>query len=150
MDYGIHDWHWLVLGMLLMIAEIFIASFFIFWFGLGAMMVAVALWFHPALGLGAQLLLWALSSSLFAFLWFRYIKPLMTDRTMAGISREAIVGESGQVIRVPAGRTRGVVRFATPLLGSEEWPFLCEQAVEPGDRVFVKDVSGNTLIVEKR
>jgi inner membrane protein len=150
MEYDIHDWHWLVFGMLLMIAEIFIASFFIFWFGLGALVVAAVLWIYPALGLSGQLLLWALSSALFAFLWFRYIRPRMTDHTKAGIAREAIVGESGQVVKVPAGTSRGVVRFATPMLGSEEWPFLCEQAVAAGDRVFVKDVSGNTLIVEKR
>lgn len=150
MDYGIQDWHWLVFGMLLMIAEIFVATFFIFWFGLGALMVAAVLWFHPALEFGTQLLLWAVFSSVFAVLWFRYFKPLMTDHTKAGIAREAIVGETGQVIRIPAGKTRGVVRFATPLLGSEEWPFLCEQAVETGDRVVVKDISGNTLIVEKR
>ena len=150
MEYGIHAWHWLVFGMLLMIVEIFVASFFIFWFGLGALVVAVVLWLHPATGLGAQLLLWALSSALFAFLWFRYIRPRMTDHTKAGIAREAIIGESGQVVRAPAGKARGMVRFATPLLGAEEWPFLCEQAVAAGDRVFVKDISGNTLIVEKR
>ncbi|MCC6207604.1 MAG: NfeD family protein [Gammaproteobacteria bacterium] len=150
MDYGIQDWHWLVFGMLLMIAEIFVATFFIFWFGLGALVVAAVLWFAPALGFGTQLLLWAVFSSMFALLWFRYFRPLMIDRTKAGISREAIVGETGQVIRIPAGKTRGVVRFATPLLGSEEWPFLCEQAVEAGDRVVVMDISGNTLVVEKR
>jgi membrane protein implicated in regulation of membrane protease activity len=74
----------------------------------------------------------------------------MTDRTKAGISREAVIGESGRVIRVPQESRRGVVRFATPLLGADEWPFICEQTVASGDRVFVKDVSGNTLIVEKR
>ena len=44
---------------------------------------------------------------------------------------------------------RGMVRFATPLLGSEEWPFICEVSVSIGDRVTVADFSGNTLIVKK-
>ena len=74
----------------------------------------------------------------------------MTDRTKAGISREAVLGESGQVIKTPEADRRGIVRFTTPLLGSDEWPFICEQEVVSGDRVFVKDVSGNTLMVEKR
>ena len=60
------------------------------------------------------------------------------------------VGESGQVIRVPAQEKRGIVRFTTPLLGADEWPFICEQDIASGDRVIVKDISGNTLIVEKR
>jgi membrane protein implicated in regulation of membrane protease activity len=73
----------------------------------------------------------------------------MADRTKAGISREAIIGESGRVIKAPFDDTRGVVRFATPLLGSDEWSFICEEEVALGDRVVVKEVSGNTLIVEK-
>jgi hypothetical protein len=43
-----------------------------------------------------------------------------------------------------------MLRFATPKLGSEEWEFICDQPVVVGDRVGVKDVSGNTLIVGKR
>jgi membrane protein implicated in regulation of membrane protease activity len=60
------------------------------------------------------------------------------------------MGESGLVVRLPFDHERGIVRFSTPLLGSEEWPFICDSAVESGDRVFVTDISGNTLIVEKR
>jgi len=43
-----------------------------------------------------------------------------------------------------------MVRFTTPLLGAEEWPFICQQTVAVGDRVAVNDISGNTLIVIKR
>ena len=34
-------WHWLVLGVVLVVAEIFIPSFTILWFGLGALVVGV-------------------------------------------------------------------------------------------------------------
>lgn len=150
MHFQLRDWHWLVVGMLLMLAEIFIPSFTIFWFGLGAMVVAGMLWLMPDLSLSFQLFFWAMASSIFTFLWFKLIKPRMTDRTKAGIGREAVLGESGSVIRVPEAGSRGMVRFSTPLLGNDEWPFICEQKVMAGDRVFVKDVSGNTLIVKKR
>ena len=73
----------------------------------------------------------------------------MKDRTKAGISREAILGESGQVIKLPGQENRGIVRFTTPLLGTDEWPFICEQELAIGDRVMVQDISGNTLIVKK-
>lgn len=150
MDLWLRDWHWLILGMGLIIAELFIPSFTIFWFGLGALVVAGWLFVAPGLPLTGQLLVWALASALFTWLWFRLIRPRMKDRTKAGISREAVLGESGRVIRAPESDRRGMVRFATPLLGADEWPFICEQAVSPGDRVFVRDISGNTLIVEKR
>ena len=150
MEFKLLFWHWLVFGMVLIIAEIFIPSFTIFWFGLGAIIVAGILWLFPDLKLSWQLFCWAIASCIFTFLWFKFFKPLMTDRTKAGISREAILGESGQVIKIPEEGKRGIVRFTTPLLGADEWPFISEEKIVSGDRVFVKDVSGNTLIVEKR
>ena len=149
---GIHPqyWHWLVFGMILIIAELFIPSFTVFWFGLAGLIVGGVLLVTPSTGFTWQLFLWALGSCLMTFLWFKLFKPLMADRTKAGISREAIMGEVGQVIQAPQGGRRGRVRFTTPLLGAEEWPFICQQTVAVGDRVAVNDISGNTLIVIKR
>jgi len=150
MDFQLLYWHWLVIGMLLIIGEIFVTSFTMFWFGLGGLVVALVLLAAPGTSLTWQLLVWALASAVFTLLWFQLIRPRMIDRTSAGIAREAIIGESGQVIKAPAENRRGVVRFTTPLLGSDEWPFICEDTVAPGSRVFVKDISGNTLVVECR
>jgi inner membrane protein len=142
-------WHWLVIGMLLIIAELFVPSFTIIWFGLGAIVVALTLMVLPGLTLSWQLLVFALASCLFTLLWFKFIKPLMTDRTKAGMGREAALGESGQVIRAPGEGSRGVVRFSIPVLGEDEWSFICDEPVLPGDRVKIKEISGNTLIVAK-
>ena len=148
-DALIKDWHWLVFGMFLILLEIFIPSFTIFWFGLGAIVVSILVWLPIDVSFSAQLFIWAVSSSIFAALWFKYFRPLMIDRTKAGISREAVIGETGQVVQMPAGEKRGIVRFTTPLLGNDEWNFICDTPVELGDRVRVSDVSGNTLIVLK-
>ena len=150
MEFKILYWYWLVFGMALIIAEIFIPSFTIFWFGLGAILVAAVLIFCEGLSISWQLFIWAVASCIFTFLWFKFFKPMMTDRTKAGIPREAIIGVSGLVIKIPVEKGHGMVRFSTPLLGSDEWPFICEEKVNAGDRVFVSDISGNTLIVEKR
>jgi membrane protein implicated in regulation of membrane protease activity len=139
-------WHWLVFGLILIIAEIFIPSFTIFWFGLGALAVGGILWVSP-MELTAQLLLWAFFSALLTAFWFVVMKPRMLDKTRAGMSREALLGETGQVISVPEGDRRGIVRFTKPLLGSDEWSFICDEPVQLGDRVQIRDVSGNTLIV---
>ena len=143
-------WHWLVFGMVLVMAELAIPSFTIFWFGLAGLIVGLILLVAPAVGFTWQLFVWAVASCAMTLLWFKYLRPLMADRTKAGISREAIVGESGQVIRPPAEKQRGTVRFTTPILGAEEWPFICNGEVRVGDRVVVTDISGNTLIVAKR
>jgi hypothetical protein len=131
-------------------AELAIPSFTIFWFGLAGLLVGIILFLVPAVGFTWQLFIWAMGSCVMTLLWFKFLKPLMADRTKAGISREAIVGESGQVIRAPADKQRGTVRFTTPILGAEEWPFICDSEVRIGDRVVVTDISGNTLIVSKR
>ncbi|MFT5576498.1 MAG: hypothetical protein ACI89D_002023, partial [Bermanella sp.] len=36
-----------------------------------------------------------------------------------------------------------------PVLGSDEWAFICQEPASVGDRVTVIDVSGNTLVVSK-
>ena len=143
-------YHWLILGLLLMLGEMLIPSFTLFWFGLAALVVAGLLVIAPGLGLSLQLLIWACSSIVFTILWFKYFKPTMTDKTRAGISKEAVVGETGIVIKPPQDDVRGIVRFSMPLLGSDEWEFICRQECRVGDRVEVLDVSGNTLIVQTK
>ena len=63
-------WHWLVLGVVLIVAEIFIPSFTILWFGLGALVVGVAA-LMVEMSLSLQVLLWSIFSVLFTVLWFQ-------------------------------------------------------------------------------
>ena len=140
-------WHWIVLGIVLMLAEIFIGSFFIFWFGATAVVVGLSLTIAPSISASTQLIFWTLLSLVFAVAWFRFLKPLSKDVTKAGLSREALIGEIGQVLSVPNGDKRGMVRFPAPLLGSDEWLIMSQDSLSIGDRVSVKDVSGNSLIV---
>ena len=143
-------WYWLIFGMTLILMEMLVPSFTLFWFGLAAFLVALVLFFIPQTSLSLQIILWALGSIGFTVLWFKYFKPTMTDRTKAGISREAVTGETGIVTRVPQNDIRGIVRFAMPLLGADEWEFICHEDCSIGDRVEITDVSGNTLIVRPR
>lgn len=149
MNFTVQYWHWLVFGMVLIMAEIFIPSFTILWFGLGGLVVACLMLLFNDVSFTWQLFIWAVASCVFTVLWFKFIRPKMTDRTQAGISREAAIGETGQVIKTPDQGRRGMVRFTTPLLGSEDWSFICDAAVAVGDRVAVAEISGNTLVVKK-
>lgn len=141
-------WHWLVVGMLLIVSELLIASFTIFWFGLGALLLGLLLLGGIDLSLTGQILTWMLASILFTIAWFKFIKPLSVNRTMAGLSREAVVGERGMLIKgtAPEGQ-RGEVRFQVPLLGSDAWPCLSNEPIKAGETVVVRDVVGNALVV---
>ncbi len=147
MDVHILWYHWLILGMLLMLGEMLVPSFTLFWFGLAALLIGLLLLILPDLALSLQLLIWAAASIAFTVLWFKFFKPTMIDRTKAGVSREAVTGETGTVIKAPQDDIRGIVRFSMPLLGSDEWEFICREDCSVGDRVEVIDVSGNTLVV---
>ena len=142
-------WLWISAGAALMIAEIFIGSFFVFWFGLAAVLVGFVLLLFPELAAAAQISIWAVLSGMLALLWFRYVKPLARDRTKAGLSREALIGQVGQVLQPPTEAARGTIRFPAPLLGSDEWQILSEDPLTIGDRAHVTDLSGNALIVRK-
>ena len=142
-------WQWLVIGIALSIVEIFIPSFTVLWFGLGAIVVAALTLIWMDISLTAQLGIWALVTTILAVAWFRYVKPRMLDHTKAGLSREAAVGQVGMVVKTASEHVRGSVRFSVPLLGAKEWPYICEQTLQTGDRCRVIDVLGNSLLVEK-
>lgn len=148
-DFKVLYWYWLVFGMILMLMELAVPSFTILWFGLGALIVGVLLLLTPGISLTLQILIWIIASSAFVFFWFKVLKPRMTDRTNAGISREAVLGETAMVTRAPEGDRRGEMRFSMPMLGSDTWPFICTEDVVVGERVMVQDVSGNTMMVKK-
>ena len=141
-------WHWLVLGLVLIVAEIFIPSFTILWFGLGALVVGVAALLFE-IPFSIQVLIWTVFSVLFTVLWFMLVKPKMVDSSNSQAARESAIGESGQVIKLPAGDTKGKLRFSTPILGEDEWEFSCEAEVDLGDRLHIQEISGNVLVVAK-
>ena len=84
-----------------------------------------------------------------SILAFKFLKPLATDKTKAGLSKEALLGEVGQVLSPPNGEKRGTIRFPAPLLGADEWLIISTDSLSIGDRVSVVDLSGNSLIVKK-
>ena len=47
METDLLFWHWLVLGMVLVVAEMFVPTFFILWFGFGALIVGLVEIYAP-------------------------------------------------------------------------------------------------------
>jgi inner membrane protein len=144
-------WHWLSFGLILISVELFIPSFTIIWFGLGACLVGLFLYIFPESSLTAQLFTWTAASSVLTFLWFRVLKPKMLDKTTAGMSQEAILGEAGMVVKSNAtSLDKGRVRFTLPVLGADEWDYISADLLQPGDYVRVSGIDGHVLKVEKK
>lgn len=141
-------WHWAVAGIVLILAELAVPAFVLVWFGLGALALAAVVALQPQIGLTVQLSLWlALSLGLVA-LWFRFFKPNF-HKTRVGMSGAQVVGEIGLLTGEVAPFQKGEVRFQKPMLGSDIWPCIADEALPAGARVKVLAVEGSLLKVGK-
>ena len=138
-------WHWAVGGIALIVAELIVPAFVLIWFGLGALVVAlfVAL---AGIGLTAQLALWLVVSLALVAGWFRIFKPNM-HKTRIGMADANVVGEVGMLVHAVAPFEKGEVRFQKPILGSDVWERIADEAIKSGERVKVLDVEGSFLKV---
>ncbi len=138
--------YWIVGGIVLMLAELTIGAFFIFWFGLGALVVGLLLWLYPALGFTAQILIWIAASLSFVTLWLKVFKQSFF-KTKIGMAQEAVVGTMGLVIREIKPFQKGMVQFQKPIMGDDKWEALADYDIASGERVEIVDVEGNLLKV---
>lgn len=142
-EYGVHVW--VILGILLGIAEMLTVAFFALPFALGAFCAAIAAWLD--MPLNGQLAIFALSSiaMLFVIQWTvrKYFTSSETRRVRT--NSDALVGEQALVLQPIRGSvTRGSVK-----VGGEEWSALAEgeQSFEPETIVRVLEVQGAKLLV---
>lgn len=140
-------WYWIVGGIALIIAELVVPSFFIVWFGLGALLVGL-LSLLLDLSLNAQLVTWTISSIGMVVLWFRVFKQGFV-KTRSGTADGEVIGEIGLLVAAVAPFERGKVRFQRPVLGSEEWVCLADAAIAAGERVKVTAIEGSFVKVSK-
>lgn len=89
-------WHWLALGLALMVLEMLAPSTYFLWMGLAAMGVGVLLWLMPTLSPDVQLILFALLSILAIVLGRRYLKrhPIETDRPTLNVRGAQAIGRT--------------------------------------------------------
>jgi len=143
----IEPWHWLVLGFILLIVEMFVPTFASLWFGAAAIIVAALAWLMP-ISVSVQIIIWLILSAVFLVVWFKFVQPLSVDRTKAGLGGSVIVGETGMIVVQPQPDRAGIVRFSVPIVGAAEWRCRTTgEMIAVGDRVVVTDIVGNELVV---
>ncbi len=134
---------WVILGVILCVAEILTPSFFIFWFGLGAFVAALsAIW----LGTLLQILIFALSSAIFVIL-SRPIAKKISGEEPRKIHVDEIVGKEALVLeRIDNFKGTGVVK-----VNGDTWRAVSvdDSIVEEGEKVRILKVEGAHLVVER-
>ena len=148
MAFEILWWHWVVLGIGLILAELAIPAFFVIWFGAGALLVGGAVALMHDLSLAEQLALWIFASLAMVFAWFRVFRT-GRHRTRIGTADGEVIGERGLTVATIEPFQRGRVRFQKPLLGAEEWACIADEKIEAGTRVRVVSIEGSFLKVSR-
>lgn len=141
-------WQWEIAGIALVLLELAIPTFYVLWFGVGAMLVGLVLLAAGELSLTAQISLWIVASLAMTVLWFRVFKRSQ-HKTLIGTAAGEVIGEVGLLVSAVAPFQRGKVRFQRPLLGAEEWACVAETAIAAGERVRVVAVEGSFVRVAK-
>lgn len=130
-------WHWIVLGIILIMMELVVPSFTIFWFGLGALVTGLLVALFPEIPLKWQILVFSLSSIGFTFLWFRLFVPRKKMKSLL-MDEKSAIGQTGiAASRALLPGQKGRVAFSVPVLGEESWSYLADEPIETGNRVRV-------------
>lgn len=131
-------WHWIVLGVILVLMELVVPSFTIFWFGLGALLTGLVMAILPEISLKWQLLVFSVSSVGFTFFWFRLFVPRKKMKSLLEDEEQAAIGQTGiAATRAQVPGEMGRVAFSVPVLGDESWMYLADEPIETGNRVRV-------------
>lgn len=137
-------WHWVALGLVLVVLEMFVTTFFLLWFGLGALLTGLLVALLP-LSLTAQLLLWSVSSAVMVGAWIKFFK--MPADSRPGQAKDGVLGLTGLMTRPVTETGEGEILFQRPVLGADRWPVVADAPIPAGERARVVDVLGQSLKV---
>jgi membrane protein implicated in regulation of membrane protease activity len=89
-------WHWLVLGLVLVILEVFAPGAIFLWLGVAAGVVGAILWVIPSISWEWQFILFSIISVLSIVIWRNYLKEHPTDTDQPRLNRrgEQYVGRT--------------------------------------------------------
>lgn len=139
-------WHWVILGLVLIGTELLLPAFYLIWFGLGALAMALLVALAP-MQFALQVTLWAVASGAMVGIWMKFFRN--PNRTRAGQAKEGALGVVGLVTRPLDDMGQGEILFQRPVLGADRWPAVADAPITQGEKARVVDVLGQTLKIEK-
>lgn len=138
---------WVVLGISLIVAEIFTLGFVLLWFGIGALVAAFA--GYLGFGVGIQFLSFAFVSIILTALSrtiFSKYFPGREDSLKSGV--DSLPGKVGTI----TGASKGTLQSAEVKVFGSTWTAFPEEGEEPlqeGEKVEVVQVKGASLYVKR-
>ncbi len=140
-------WLWAILGVILLSVEMAVGTFDIFWFGLAALCVAIAMWLFPNMAIAGQFALFAALSFISLSIWRSHYKKNEKHHRV-GQSQGQEIGRIGVIIADCGPTQRGKIQFTQGLMGDREWTAVSDEDMSEGAQAEVVAVEGNTLRVK--
>lgn len=140
---------WVVLGIILIIAEIFTLGFVLFWFGVGA--IAAAFVGYLGLGFGWQFLIFAVVSSILTALSRKIFANYYShgEENQLKTAIDSLPGQIGTV----SGASKGVLQSGEVKVFGSTWTAFPEEGEAPlaeGEKVEVVRVKGSSIYVRRK
>ena len=141
-------WVWGAIGLILLAVEMATGTFYVLWFGVSALSVAIAIWIFPDIPRAMQFAMFATLSISSLAIWKLNYKKHETHSRVGQAQGEEI-GRIGTIIETCSPAQNGKIRFMQGLMGSREWTAISDETIEAGSDATVVAVEGNALRVSK-
>ena len=137
-------WHWWIVGVLFVIAEIFAPGFILLWLGVAAGAVGAILLAVPGMTWQGQMLIFAVLSVGSAVAWRIFPRRRLSESDRPTLNRRG-TQYVGRVFTLDEGIIDGIGMLK---VDDTRWKVRGED-LPPGTRVAVTAVRGTVLVVEK-
>jgi inner membrane protein len=141
-------WVWSAIGLILLAIEMATGTFYVLWFGVSALSVAIALWVFPTTPPALQFVMFAALSISSLAIWKLNYKKTETHSRVGQAQGEEI-GRTGIVIETCSPAQNGKIQFTQGLMGSREWTAVSNETIDAGAVATVVAVEGNALRIRK-
>lgn len=139
-------WVWMAIGLVLVVVELFVPSFFALFFGVAALIVGALVFFIPAMSIAVQGIIFTVISIITIAVFFKCIKPKLKSKHTISFDNKV-----GIVVKVNTDSKTGVILFPTPVENKEKWNVRSETdlILDENYRAVAFDEKTNSLKVEK-
>ena len=137
-------WHWIVFGVVLLILEMNMGTFFMLGLGVAAILVGIIdTLFHTSFTV--ELSIWMVLSILAIVAWFKWFRePPITDSGQSNYRLDTL----GVVMEDIQPHSRGKVTFDAPVLGNTSWHATAKVDIDKDTRVQIVQINGQLIEVE--
>jgi inner membrane protein len=140
-------WVWGAIGLILLAVEMATGTFYVLWFGVSALCVAVATWILPTMPHAMQFVLFAALAGGSLAIWKLHYKKVEIP-VRVGQAQGEEIGRVGTVTAACGPSQAGKIQFTQGVLGSKEWVVIANQHIDSGTEARIIAVEGNMLRVE--